>query len=149
MDYLEEPAFAWVRWLERRKTARDSVIALIQKADERLANDPASRRSELKRLQRSYYRAVIASTLVKTKTHSPSPERELLEAAHNIIEKRGYTSGSHDSRSLEEERMYGAARVRWAKLLKSARVRTADRRGGDTSKFRLPAHDSHALEESG
>lgn len=139
--YMEELAAAWVGWLRHRNAVQEKVINLIQAADERLQDDEELRKSELKRLQRSFYKVAIADKLrEKKKFEGYSPEH-LLKLADELLDKRVCVSGLRgrpsDMRTPDEERDYSAARVQWSNLLKKAQVRAADPRGGDTSRYRL------------
>lgn len=134
-DYMEELATAWVGWVRHRTAVQDKVLALIQKTNARFEDDEELRKSELKRLQKSLYRVAIADRLLDKAEFCSTPPKTLLGFADVILNKRGHVPGTRgkpdDMRTPDEERYYGAARVRWCDLLKKADVPPADDRGGD------------------
>jgi hypothetical protein len=140
-SYMEELTAAWVGWLRHRNALQDKVISLIQKTDERFEDDEDRRRLELKQLQRSFYRVAIADKLLENPRWSSLPEAQLLDRAEKILDKRVYVPTIRgrpaEMRAPDEERLYGTVRVRWSNLLKKARVRPPDDRGGDTTQYRL------------
>jgi hypothetical protein len=140
LDYMEELVSAWVGWLRHRDAVQIKVIRFVKQTNDRFRNDEERRQVELKRLQRSFYRVAIADKLLEMKIYSSKSPRELLGIADEILDKRGCKIGirGRDSnmRTPSEERLYTTVRVRWSYLLKKARVRAADSRGGDTSYWR-------------
>lgn len=139
-DYMEELASEWVGWLRYRNAVQSKVVELVRRTDARFEANEERRQVELKRLQTSFYRVAIAEKLVEDGHLSPSTPNAALERAEQILGKLGYKPGtrgrSSEMRTADEERYYGTVRVRWSYLLKKARVRAADPRGGDTSHFR-------------
>jgi hypothetical protein len=140
LNYMEELTSSWVGYVRHRNAVQDKVISLVRKTDTRFGDDEELRQSELKRLQRSFYRVAIADKLLDQEQFKSSSPARLLEMADEILEKRGNVRGNRggsDMRTAEEERYCGTVRVRWSTLLKRARVRAADPRGGDTSHYRI------------
>ena len=139
-DYMEELASEWVGWLRYRNAVQSKVVELVRKTDACFEADEDRRKVELKRLQASFYRVAIAEKLVEAGQFDSSSPSQALEEAEQILSKLGHKPGtrgrSSDMRTAEEDRYYGTVRVRWSNLLKKARVRAADPRGGDTSAFR-------------
>jgi hypothetical protein len=139
-DYMEELASEWVGWLRYRNAVQSKVVELVRRTDFRFETDEHRRQVELKRLQASFYRVAIAEKLIEGGKFTSSSPNEVLDSAELILQKSGHKPGARDSssemRTAEEERHYGTVRVRWSYLLKKARVRAADARGGDTSGFR-------------
>lgn len=140
LDYMEELASAWVGWLRQRNAVQDKVVRFVQQTDSRFRKDEGQRQTELKRLQRSFYRVAIAEKLAESNVYASSSPNELLTIAGEIIDKKGHKLGVRgrlpEMRTAGEERLYSTVRVRWCYLLKKARVRAADPRGGDNSYWR-------------
>lgn len=140
IDYMEELASAWVGWLRHRNAVQQKVVAVVQQTDTRFQDDEHLRQTQLKPLQRSFYRVAIADKLVESKSYGSRSPAELLNLADRMLDKKGYKPGVRgrgpDMRTADEERLYLTVRVRWSYLLKKARVRPADPRGGDTSYLR-------------
>ena len=140
-SYMEDLTSKWVGWSRRRYAVEDEVIALVRKTDDCFDGDEERRVHHLRRLQTDFYRVAIADKLLEDERFSSYPPATRLELADEILGKRGNASGTRtpgsETRSAQEERYYGTVRVRWCYLLKKARVRAADPRGGDTSHHRM------------
>jgi hypothetical protein len=140
-NYMEELTTAWVGWLRHRNAVQEKVVELVRSTDARFGTNEDRRDVELKRLQRSFYRVAIADKLFESGKFAAWSPSQLLLLADEILDKMGYVAGRRgrhsEVRTAHEERLYGTVRVRWSQLLKKARVRAADSRGGDTSHFRF------------
>ena len=140
-NYMEALTTAWVGWIRHRNAVQNEVISLVQKTDTRFEHDEGMRKSELKRLQRSFYRVAVAEKLLEKNVTTNGSPAQLLKLADDILGKRcnipGVRARPMDMRTQEEERYYGTVRVRWSYLLKKARVQASDDRGGDNSRSRL------------
>jgi hypothetical protein len=138
-SYMEELSAAFIGWLRHRDAVQDAVIRLIQKTDTRFEDDEDLRKSELQRLRNDFWRVAVAERLTDKGSTSTS-SAQLLKRAEELLAKKCYDPLVHrrppNMRTKEEEDHYLAARVRWSGLLKKAKVRAADSRGGDTSHFR-------------
>lgn len=139
-NYMGDLATAWVGWLRHRNAVQDKVISLIQKTDAQFDGDEEMRRSELKRLQRSFYRVAVAEKLLEKDVSTASSPTHFLQLADDLLDKRCHVPGMRarpaNMRTPEEDRHYGTVRVRWSYLLKKVRVQAADDRGGDNSRYR-------------
>jgi hypothetical protein len=135
---MEELVASWLDYARQRAALLDKISSLVRKADERFEADDIVRDTELKELQRQFYRVVLAEKL-RDKEHCRelSPEG-LLDAADKLLSQRvhvAHYAASPNMRTAEEERMYGSLRVTWHNLLKKANVRAADNRGGPSNPY--------------
>jgi len=94
-------------------------------------------RAELRMLRRRHHILVIADRLQQSATEKGEAlSPNLMAAAELVFEKRGHTrrNANSDTRTAEEERYLGSARVRWHKLLKDMEKTPTSSASGRASK---------------
>jgi hypothetical protein len=135
---MEELVASWLDYARQRTALLDRIASLVRRTDERFEADENVRDLELKELQRQFYRVILAERLRDKEQYKMLSPEQLLNAADNLLSQRVHVphyAPSADMRTAEEERMYGSLRVTWHNLLKKAKVRAADNRGGPSNPY--------------
>jgi hypothetical protein len=131
---MENVAKAYTNAVRLVSELRDKMANIITQVDERFGDDEEMRRVELKRVQRGFYRAILADQLRDDPQFESMSDRNLVAQADAILDKKGYVSGRSSvregRRSSGDERLYGALRVRWGELCRWAGVSAIVSRGG-------------------
>ena len=124
---MSELASAYLNYVEWATSVRNEIVQTLRDADQTHRRDPRARQLALQLMQREYYRVVLADKLRDLKKFSSIPRQQLLGEAERILQKRGNSEGlsrsSRDMRTVLEERMYRALRVRWFELMKLANIK--------------------------
>jgi hypothetical protein len=125
---------AYVQSVRHTSDLRNKLAEIVSKADRKFGHDEDLRRSEMKKVQRAFYRVILADQLREDPKFWNLPEHDLLAEADSILGKKGYMKGRNAARegrrTAVEHRQYGALRVRWNELSKSAGIAAIDSRGG-------------------
>jgi hypothetical protein len=134
---MEELVSAWVTYARQRDALLDNIVSLLRRTDDNLGHNENLRDLEMQNLKASYYRVTLAEKLRSVDEHKSLSPKELIDRAEHILWKRGHVATyapAADMRSAEEDRMYGSLSATWSNLLKKAKVRAADNRGGPNRK---------------
>lgn len=128
-------ARAYVETVRKTWDLRQRMADLVRFTDARLSHDEELRRSELRKVQREFYKAILADILIRDESEfAELPHRELMAHAEQILDKKGYVAGRsarrENRRTYREHQHYGTLRVRWLELIKAAGIRAIDSRGG-------------------
>lgn len=101
-----------------------STAQLIRDIDRKWSADHEVRRIELGRLRDAYMSEYMARRLATLPEYSATPAKELRKRAEDILSKAGASSSApeNEKRTALEERMVGAAKVMWHKLIKAEGV---------------------------
>jgi hypothetical protein len=124
---ISELASLYLDYLENATAVRNEIVQTLRDTDRTHRRDPTARQMALRQMQSEYYRIMLADKLRELKKFASFSRQQLLGEAERILEKRGNTEGlvrpPRDMRTVSEERMYGALRVRWHELIKLARIK--------------------------
>jgi hypothetical protein len=124
----------YVQSIRRTAELRDKLIDIVRRADERFGRDEEVRRTEMKKVQRAFYRVILADQIREDPKYWNMSEHDLLAESESILDKKGYKKGRpaarEGRRNAAEHRLYGALRVRWLELCRAAGVAAIDSRGG-------------------
>lgn len=100
------------------------AAGLLRELDRKWAGDHETRRIELGRLRNAYFVEYIMRRLAALPENSGVASNELRRKAEQILSKAGSSSlaPEGEKRTALEERMLGAAKVMWHKLIKAEGV---------------------------
>jgi hypothetical protein len=130
---MTELVQSWLSYSRQQAAMLDRITSLVRVTDMKYRADEDVRHQQLKEIQNAWYRVVLAEKLALAAGRRRLSPQQLLDAADEILNKKGHgatTVPSSQKRTAAEERMYTSLRVRWSKLLREAKVRCADTRGG-------------------
>ena len=127
MSKMSKLVTSYLDSLERSIRLREEMIQLLRITDRKHSFDKTGRNIALRQLQRDHHRVFLADKLQSRQMSSSASRNELLGEADEILDKR--PNPDHlsrppiDMRTLEQEKMYVALRVRWRELIKEAKIR--------------------------
>jgi hypothetical protein len=124
---MRKLARQYIESLDKSFELREQMIELLVQTDAMHALDETGRRLALQRIQRDLYTAILAKQLSERPEFAGSPSSELVGEAELILDKERNPDlverPPADTRTPDEERMYGALRDRWYQLTKAAGIR--------------------------
>jgi hypothetical protein len=135
---MESLVKSWLDYARQRAALLHTIESLLRKTDEKFQARDDARDLQMKELQRQFYRVVLSEKLRDQDGYKDLSPEKLLNAADSLLSKRVHNPSyacSVDMRTAEQERMYVSLRVTWHNLLKKAKVRAADNRGGPTNPY--------------
>jgi len=113
---------------------REAMVKLLRRANNMFKHDEELRRTELKKVQRAFYKGILSDILRDEPSFKNAATVSLVSAAEEILDKKGYMAGRsarrEGRRTYREHQHYGTLRVRWLELTKAAGIPAIDSRGG-------------------
>jgi hypothetical protein len=123
LDYMEAVA--------RVDALRNEMVQLLRDSDAQHIFDESGRQLALEGIQRDLYTVVLATQLKQWPEFAGVPPAKLMGEAEIILDKQRnpelLARVPSEMRTPDEERLYGALRVRWFELMKAAAIRRMPR----------------------
>jgi hypothetical protein len=124
---MEALAWDYLEAVDRATALRYEMTQLLRETDAQYIFDESGRQLALERLQRDLYTVILAKQLSDRPEYAGIPARKLLGEAEIVLDKERNPDlldrPPSQMRTPDEQRMYGALRVRWFELMKLAAIR--------------------------